>query len=49
MSNVKVDEGTVYHGINLVYDLKNDKNCSDEFRTEYAKKYSKESNLFDGD
>ena len=45
----KVDEGTVYHGRNLVYDLKNDKNCSDEFRTEYAKKYSKESNLFDGD
>ena len=45
----KVDEGAIYHGINLVYDLKNDKNCTDDFRAEYAKKYGKEPNLFDGD
>lgn len=45
----KVDEGAIYHGINIVYDLKNDKNCTDEFRAEYAKKYGKEPNLFDGD
>ena len=45
----KVDEGTVYHGVSFVYDLKNNKNCSDEFRGEYAKKYGKEPNLFGGD
>ena len=45
----KVDEGVVYHGVSLVYDLKNDKNCSDEFRAEYVKKYGRETNLFDGD
>lgn len=45
----KMDEGAIYHGINLVYNLKNNKNCSDEFRAEYAKKYGKEPNLFDGD
>lgn len=45
----RVDEGAVYHGTSFVYDLKNNKNCSDEFRAEYAKKYGKEPNLFDGD
>lgn len=45
----KVDDRAIYHGINLVYDLKNDKNCTDDFRAEYAKKYGKKPNLFDGD
>lgn len=45
----KVDEGAIYHGINLVYDLKNDKNRTDDFRAEYAKKYGREPTLFDED
>ena len=45
----KVDEGEVYHGVSVVVDLKSGKDCSDEFRAEYAKMHDREPNLFDGD
>lgn len=45
----KVDEGQVYYEVSFVYDLKNDKFCTDEFRQEDVKMYVREPSLFDGD